>query len=123
MIREYDICGVKTKLGCSANIPWTYREYCGRDILRDFNELNEKLSGGLNIELAEKLVDIVYIMACEAGYDGEREEFLRLYDNPAFAYVAVGPMYDLWNAGMQTTSEPAKKKETQRGRTTARSSC
>lgn len=118
LVKTYEVCGKKLKLKCSALTPKLYRREFNRDLLRDFNTITQNIAKGPESELGDVITDIVYIMAVQAGYEGDQEEFLDQFNNPAFAYLVVPHMFDLWNECMAMTAVPAKKKGTRQGKIT-----
>lgn len=88
-------------LECNAFTPIAYRELTGDDFLKGLMALNQDDPDTM------LLINLTYIMAKQAGYDGTLEAFLsqfELFD----VYNALPQVLELWNENSKTNSTPKK---------------
>ena len=94
----------EVKLECNAYTPIKYREETGRDLLKEFTHLDE------NDPDTSVMLDLLFIMAKQGGFDGDQEKFFSQFEL-LDAYAALPQAMALWTENGESTSVPKKDRD------------
>ena len=128
MERTIKVGGADIRMRASALIPRLYRFKFGRDIIRDMAQLEQAYKKALSVKedateeekRAAQLSaldltifeNVAWVMAKNAGgstVPGDPDEWLDSIDGVFPIYEVMPQILELWTAGLETTSAPAKK--------------
>lgn len=127
MERTIKIGGADLRMRASALIPRLYRFRFGRDLIKDMTELEKRYRKAMTLkedatdderkESQFSILDltifenVAWCMAKSAGNDipDSPEEWLDSIDGVFSIYEVLPQILELWTAGLETTSTPAKK--------------
>lgn len=112
MKKIVNIGGKDMTICANALLPRKYRQFFGRDLFRDMNEIvkKSKASGGEDFD-GEMLENLTWLMLREGGEDvgTTPEEWLASVDDMLEVYRAQPQVIELWASSQTTTSQPKKK--------------
>lgn len=127
MERTIRVGGAEIKMRASALIPRLYRFRFGRDLIKDMSQLEkaykkavtvkddateeEKQEAQLSVIDLTIFENVAWAMAKNADPDvpNDPDEWLDKIDGIFSVYEVLPQVLELWTAGLETTSYPAKK--------------
>ena len=127
MERTIKVGGAELRMRASALIPRLYRFRFGRDLIKDMTQLEkaykkamslkedatdeEKQDAELGVLDLTIFENVAWAMAKNAdpNVPNDPDEWLDAIDGVFSVYEVLPQILDLWTAGLETTSNPAKK--------------
>ena len=129
MERTINIGGVDVRMRASALIPRMYRFSFGRDLIKDMTQLEGRYRAALELEKKEDATDeekkqaqlsvvdltifenVAWCMAkaADKSIPDSPDDWLDTMDGMFPIYEVLPQILDLWLAGLEQTSSPAKK--------------
>jgi len=127
MERTIKVGGAELRMRASALIPRLYRFRFGRDLIKDMTQLEKAYKKAANLkddatdeerqEAQLSVIDltifenVAWAMAKNAdpNVPNDPDEWLDTIDGIFSVYEVLPQILELWTAGLETTSKPAKK--------------
>lgn len=124
MERTIRVGGVEVKMRASALIPRLYRFRFGRDLIKDMSQLEKAYKKAVSVKDEEEkeeaqltaldltiFENVAWAMAKNADPDvpNDPDEWLDNIEGVFSVYEILPQILELWAAGLETTSSPAKK--------------
>ena len=127
MERTITVGGKEMRMRASALIPRMYRFKFGRDLIKDMSQLEAAYKKAVTVsedateeekrEAQFSIIDltifenVAWVMAksADAYVPNDPDEWLDGFDGVFSIYEAMPQILDLWTAGLEQTSTPAKK--------------
>ena len=127
MERTIKVGGAELRMRASALIPRLYRFRFGRDLIKDMGQLEKAYKKAANLkddatdeerqEAQLSVIDltifenVAWAMAKNAdpNVPNDPDEWLDTIDGIFSVYEVLPQILELWTAGLETTSRPAKK--------------
>lgn len=124
MERTIRVGGAEVKMRASALIPRLYRFRFGRDLIKDMSQLEKAYKKAVSVKDEEEkeeaqltaidltiFENVAWAMAKNADPDvpNDPDEWLDSIEGVFSVYEILPQILELWAAGLETTSSPAKK--------------
>lgn len=122
MTTEVQVGEQTVKLRATGSLPIAYRAMFNRDMLKDMNACRKSLQESLENAAPDDedaittavdldfMARLSYCMAKSAdnAIPKDMAEWLDALESPNALYILTGPVFELYGAGFQTTSEAKK---------------